>query len=185
MSRIEKIVMATGNKDKVEEAQTILGIPIEIADIKIDEIQSMDLEEVARKKVEAAYAVLKRPVIVDDVGVFVEVWDGFPGPLIKYLQRLGNERILEFMMNQKNRNVIVESAIGYHDGEISQVFIGSVKGSIATEERGTDGWGFDPIFIPDGQGLTYAEMGLGGKNQLSHRRLAFDKLRAHLDSQKG
>jgi XTP/dITP diphosphohydrolase len=74
--------------------------------------------------------------------------------------------------------------LGYHDGKDVHVFIGEVYGSIAVEERGTDGFGFDPIIIPNGQKLTYAEMGLEGKNTMSHRKRALELFREFLDSQK-
>lgn len=116
---------------------------------------------------------------------FFEAWDGYPGPLIKYMQQIpGNQWILEKMIDENNRNVIVESAIGYHDGNNTHVFIGSVKGILATEERGSDGWGFDPVFIPEGQSKTYAEMGLQGKRIYSHRQRGLHLLKAYLDSQK-
>lgn len=178
------LVFATGNQEKIDEAHAILGVPIEIANVEMDEVQSMDMEHVARKKTEAAYEILKRPVITDDVGVFIEAWNGFPGPFAKYiLHSLGNEKILELLKDEENRAVVVKSAIGYHDGEQIHVFIGEAKGTLSKEQRGDRGWGFDPMIIPDGHNQTYAEMGPEGKNEVSHRRKAFDKLRDYLDSQ--
>lgn len=182
---MNKLLIATGNKGKVEELEDILKIPLEIADIDIDEVQSMDLEYVSKRKTEEAFKILKKPVITDDVGVFIEVWNNFPGPFVKYAnQILGLKKILNLLKNEKNRNVIVRSAVSYHDGKKIHTFIGEVKGTIALKERGTDGWGFDPIIIPNGETQTYAEMGFKKKNQLSHRRKAFDKLKTFLDSQR-
>ncbi len=181
---MKKLLLATGNKGKLEEAQEILKIPLEIVDIELEEIQSMDLEYVARKKAIEAYKKLKRPLVVDDVSVEIEVWNGFPGPLVKFLfLHLGNKKVIELLKSEKNRNVIVKSAVAYHDGKKIHTFIGEVKGTIAERERGTEGWGFDPIIIPNGYSKTYAEMGLKGKSVLSHRRRAFDKLKKFLDSQ--
>lgn len=183
---MKKLLVATGNKGKVQELEDILNIPLEIAKIDIDEVQSMDLEYVARKKTEAAFKVLKKPVITDDVGVYIEVWNGFPGPLAKFiLDSIGNVKILKLLEKEKNRNIIVRSAIGYHDGKKVHVFIGEVKGTLAFKERGTDGFGFDPIVIPNGETKTYAEMGHANKNKLSHRRKAIDKFKKFLDSQNG
>lgn len=182
---MKKILFATGNEGKIIEAQAILEIPVEVVTIQIDEVQSMDLEYVARRKTEEAYKMLKKPVITDDVGVFIEAWNGFPGPFAKFiLDELGNVRILEILENETNRNVIVKSAIGYHDGKEVHVFTGEVRGTLAFKEEGTDGWGFDPIIIPDGQNQTYAQMASNKKNQLSHRKKALDKLKNFLDSQK-
>lgn len=181
---MKKLLIATGNKGKVQELEDFLGIPLEIANIDIDEVQSMDLEYVSRRKTEEAFKILKKPVITDDVGVFIEVWNNFPGPFVKYASDvLGLKKILDLLKNEKNRNVIVRSAVSLHDGKKIHTFIGEVKGTIAPQERGTDGWGFDPIIIPNGETQTYAEMGFKKKNQLSHRRKAFDKLKAFLDSQ--
>ncbi len=176
-----KLLVATGNKGKVQELEDILKIPLEIADIDIDEVQSMDLEYVSRKKTEEAYRILKRPVITDDVGVFIEAWNNFPGPFVKYVHEiLGNKKIIALLKNEKNRNVIVRSAVSYHDGKKVHTFIGEVKGTIALKEKGTEGWGFDPIIIPSGETQTFAEMGTKKKNTLSHRRKAFDKLKEFL-----
>ncbi len=183
---IEKLLFATGNKGKVEEAQSILNIPIEIADIKVDEVQSdeLDVEYVARRKVEAVFEKVQRPVFVDDVSVELESWNGLPGPNVKsWLEKLTLKGILERLQYEKNRNLVVKSAIGYHDGKESKVFVGEVHGTLAYEERGKDGFGFDFSIIPEGQSLTYAEMGLEGKNKLSHRRKALDKFKEYLDSQ--
>ena len=183
---MKKLLVATGNKGKVEELEDILKIPLEIANIEVDEVQSMDLEYVAKRKTEEAYRILKRPVITDDVGVFIEAWNDFPGPFVKYIfLHLGNRKVLKLLETEKNRNVIVRSIVGYHDGKKVHTFLGEVKGRVALKERGTQGWGFDPIIIPNGETQTYAEMGNKKKNTLSHRRKAFDKLKEFLDSQKG
>lgn len=182
---MKKIYIATTNKGKIREISDILKIPLEFAKLELDEVQNMDLEYVARKKVEEAFKILKKPVIVDDVGVYIEAWNGFPGPFAKFiLDHLGNERVLEILASEKNRNLVVKSAIGYHDGKAVHVFIGEVNGTLAFEEKGTEGYGFDPIIIPEGQDLTYAQMGRARKNELSHRRKALDKLKTFLDSQK-
>ena len=180
---MKKLLVATGNKGKVGELEDILNVPLEIAEIDIDEVQSMDLEYVARRKVEEAFKVLKKPVITDDVGVFIEAWNDFPGPFVKYIyQIVGLKKILEILEKEKNRNVVVKCAVGYHDGEKAHVFIGEVKGIIALKERGTEGWGFDPIIIPNGETQTFAEMGSKKKNKISHRGKAFEKLKKFLDS---
>lgn len=182
---MKKLLVATGNEGKVIELSEMLDIPLEFANVEIDEVQSMDLEYVARRKVEEAFRLLKKPVIVDDVGVYIEAWNGFPGPFAKYvLLQLGNKNILKLLDNEKNRKVIVKSAVGYHDGKKVHVFVGEINGKIASEERGTEGWGFDPIIIPQGEKETYAEMGTKKKNTLSHRRKAFEKLKAFLDSKR-
>lgn len=179
------IYFATGNREKVKEAQAILKIPIEIVEMEIDEVQGLDSVFVITKKAEEAFKILQKPVIVDDVSVFIEALNGFPGPLIKFLREgIGNQGIIEILSSKNNRRATVQNAIGFHDGKKVHVFLGEVTGTIATEEKGSDGWGFDTIFIPEGEEKTYAEMGFEKKNQLSHRRRSLDKLKEYLDSQK-
>lgn len=180
---MKTILMATGNKGKILEASEILQRPLKVVNVELEEIQSMDLELVSEKKTEEAFRILKEPVITDDVGVFIEALGGFPGPFAKFmLETMGNKRLLELLENETNRKVIVKSVIGYHDGKKVHTFVGEVKGVLATKERGSQGWGFDPIIIPNGFSQTYAEMGPSGKNKISHRKIALDKLHDYLNS---
>lgn len=182
---MKKILVATSNKGKVQEIEDILKIPLDFASLEIDEVQSMDLEYVVRKKAEAAFKILKRPVIVDDVGVYLDALNSFPGPFVKYVYKLvGNKKLLNLLKNEKNRKLTVMCAVAYCDGKKVHTFVGSVKGSLSRKEIGKNGWGFDPIIIPNGENQTFAEMGLARKNELSHRRKALDKLKIFLDSQK-
>src|SRR3972149_1427183 len=101
---MKKIYIATTNKGKVEEISEMLKIPLEFAKLELDEIQSMDLEYVARKKAEEAFKILKKPVIVDDVGVYFKAWNKFPGPFVKYIHiLLGNKKLLELFRHEKTR----------------------------------------------------------------------------------
>lgn len=181
---MKEIVLVSGNADKVTEVKDILKVELELAEIELVEIQG-ELEEIAQKKAEDAFERVGKPVIVDDVGLYIDALNGVPGPYVKdFLKKLGNKRLLELLRNEQNRMVTVKSAVGYHDGTEVHVFVGEVKGTLAYEERGSDGWGFDPIIVPEGQNQTYAEMGSSVKNTVSHRRRAFDKLKIYLDSQK-
>jgi non-canonical purine NTP pyrophosphatase (RdgB/HAM1 family) len=181
---MKKIYFATGNKGKANEAEQILGVDIEIAPLELDEIQSMNLEDIVGHKVKQAYEKLKAPVFVDDVSLEVDIWKGFPGPFIKYLQQISNDLILYMMRNETNRKVKLIATIAYHDGEKIHYFSGHIPCTISTESRGDQGWGFDPIMIPDGQNLTFSQMTDEAKNSLSHRRIALDTFKKFLDSQK-
>lgn len=179
---MDELYFVTGNKGKVEEAMSILGLPIQIADIDLDEVQSLDPEYVIRKKVEAAYSVLRKPVFVDDVSLHVEAWEGFPGPLVKHVRFKGdNELLLRLLRHEENRNVIVKAIIGFHDGKDIHTFTGELEAEIVRAERGERGWGFDPIIIPKGETRTWAEMTLEEKNETTHRRKALDKFKQYLD----
>ncbi len=182
---MNKIYFATGNKDKVQEAQAILDIPIEIFSVELDEVQDLSLETIAKKKVISAYEKVKAPVFVDDVSMEIDVWKNFPGPFIKYLREAGgNELLLYMLRNETNRRAKVIATIGYHDGKEARTFTAVEPGIITLQPRGENSWGFDPIFQPDGSDLTFAEMTTGEKNSRSHRRHALDIFRKHLDSQK-
>lgn len=181
---MKELLIATGNPGKVSELEDILNYPLQIAVVDIDEVQSMDLKYVSRKKTEAAFKLTNAPVITDDVGVFIEAWNGFPGPFVKYVYTVMTiNKLLKSLRNEQNRNVIVRCAVGYHDGVQIHTFMGEVKGKIALEAKGSNGWGFDPIIIPDGENETFAQMENEKKNRISHRGLAFAKFKNFLDSQ--
>lgn len=180
---MDELYFVTGNKGKVEEAQAILGFPIQIADIDLDEVQSLDPEYVVRKKVEAAYNELKKPVFVDDVSLHVNVWEGFPGPLVKYVRFKGdNKFLLRLLQQEDDRSVVVKAIIGFHDGEKIHTFTGSIEAEIVREECGERGWGFDSVIIPKGDTRTWAEMTLEEKNKTTHRRKALDKFKQYLEA---
>lgn len=173
------IVFVTGNKPKVREAEQILDIPLEIEDVDLDEIQELDLEKVALHKINQAYKIVGKPVIIDDVSVEIDAWKGFPGPLIKWVLKSSGgsaELILKLLEGEKNRKAKARLAIGFHDGKKAHIFYGEVDGTISDEIRGENGFGWDPVFIPEGETQTFAEMDPHYKNTLSHRKRALDKL---------
>jgi XTP/dITP diphosphohydrolase len=177
-----KLHFVTSNKGKAGEAQMILGLPIEITSLDLPEIQSLDLEEIVREKVIHAYEKIKEPVFVDDVGLFVNAWNGFPGPFIKFLiEAGGNELLLKMMSSVSDRKMTAKASIGFHDGSKIHTFIGEIKGTLVEESRGDGGWGWDPLFIPENSDKTYAEMSPEEKNAFSHRRNALEKFRKFLD----
>lgn len=180
---MDKIYFATGNKGKALEAQKILGIPIEIAELELDEIQSMNLEKIVEHKVRQAFEKIKGQVFVDDVALYLDVWDGFPGPFVKYIHEGGNKRLLYMLRNETERGGKLIATIGYFDGGQVYFFTGELKVSIAENERGEGGWGLDPILIPEGKNKTFSEMSEDEKNADSHRSRALLKFRKFLDGQ--
>lgn len=172
----------TGNKGKAKEAELILGFPLEIVNLDIVEIQG-SYEEIIRHKVRSAFEILQRPLFVDDVSVEISAWNGFPGPYMKYIEKVcGYDVLLKMLKNEKDRRILARASIGYHDGKDIHIFSGEVKGTIAEALRGTNGWGFDVIFIPEGHTQTFAEMGPEEKSKISHRRRALEKFREYLNS---
>ncbi|BBL79681.1 non-canonical purine NTP pyrophosphatase [Rubrobacter xylanophilus] len=170
-------IFVTGNENKLREAERILGVSLERADPGVPEIQSPDLGEVARAKALAAREALgrpPRPVVVEDSGLVIEAWGGLPGAFTRwFLAGVGNEGILRMLSAFEGRSAraICVVAIADASGEV-RTFRSEVSGSIAPEPRGSGGFGWDPIFVPEGSRLTYAEMG-EEKHRSSHRARAF------------
>ena len=150
----------------------------------LDEIQEIDLEKVALHKLNQAYEKLKTPVLIDDVSFEVDAWNGFPGPLIKWLLKAGDgpSLILKLLEGEKNRKATAKLAIGFHDGKTPHLFFGEARGVVGYKivERG--GFGWDKVFIPDGYDISYAEMEPELKNSISHRGDALGKLKDFLKS---
>ena len=116
--------------------------------------------------------------MIDDSGLFVEALHGFPGVYSAHaFESLGCRGILRLMEEEVKRVAEFRCCAGYVDEESSKIVVtGKVRGTIIREERGTGGFGFDPIFVPDGHERTFAEMGLEEKNSVSHRGRAFTQL---------
>ncbi|MCW3975104.1 MAG: XTP/dITP diphosphatase [Candidatus Bathyarchaeota archaeon] len=175
----KKVFFITSNPNKARECKNILSffsIYVEIIKLQISEIQSDTLEEIARFSSLEAVRICKKPVLVEDSGLFINILNGFPGPYSSYIQnKIGNYGILKLMKGIKNRRAIFKSVIGFcSPKKLNQVFVGEVHGSISYEERGKE-WAFDPIFIPDFSDKTYAQMSAEKKNEISHRRRALEK----------
>ncbi|MFW9831214.1 MAG: RdgB/HAM1 family non-canonical purine NTP pyrophosphatase [Candidatus Thorarchaeota archaeon] len=174
------LLFVTGNKNKFSEAKYIL----ERADIKIEqypyrpaEIQSKSLSEIARHSCEQVLREVNRPLFVEDAGMFIHHFNGFPGPYSSYvLHTLRNNGILKLMEGIKDRTAIFRSVIAYGvPGKETQLFEGETYGVITRKIRGTE-WGFDPIFAPEeGDGSTYSEMPDEIKNRVSHRAKSLAK----------
>jgi XTP/dITP diphosphohydrolase len=175
------LIFATHNHHKVQEVQTFLEpYPIHIKQQawKKYEVQSNDLEEIARLSVVDAVKKSHAPTFVEDTGFYIDPLNGFPGPYASYVHKtLGNSGILKLMMNQPNRNAYFKSVIAYSTPNTSPVcFEGIVQGSLALTERGLEGFGFDPIFIPlTCNEKTFGEMDLSKKILISHRGRALKK----------
>lgn len=178
---MEPLYFVTSNAGKIKEAEMILGIPIHPIKAYVEEIQSLDLEEIVREKAKRAFELIHTPLFVDDVGLYIKAWNGFPGPFIKYLlEAVGNAGLLRIMKDETNREMIAKAAIGFHNGKEVLCFTGEVKGILAKEPRGEGGWGWDPVFIPAFTSKTYAELTEVEKNAISHRRAALENFKKYL-----
>ena len=171
----------TQNAHKYQEARRILdpfGIKIRMLASPKTEIQSTNLGEVAKFAAEEAAEKHNRRVLVEDSGLFVRVLNGFPGPFSSYVhETIGVEGLLRLMSRQTRREAYFQASLALASPrESSQEFSGKVRGTISHKSVGTNGFGFDPIFIPRGTRKTFAQGGSQFKDKYSHRATAFRKL---------
>lgn len=179
-----EIFFATNNMNKVREAELILkdfGVKIVPVDVKKIEIQHDSLEEIARYAVRIAYRELRKPVVVEDSGLFIDSLNGFPGPYSSYVYRtIGLKGILKLLedyreIELRKATFIAVVALAFSEDNV-KLFKGAVEGFISFEIRGNKGFGYDPIFIPMGSTKTFAEMDPAEKGLYSHRGKAFREL---------
>ena len=160
MQQLSELFFASSNEHKFQEAERILanlGMQINLFKTTLQEIQSNNLNDIAEKKAINAYDLIQKPVIIEDDGLFINVLDGFPGPYSSYVyDTIGNKGIMDLLENSKVRDAKFVSIIAYCDSDCDvKLFESSIPGKISSViEKG--GWGYDPIFIPDGESKTYA-----------------------------
>lgn len=188
-----QIVFATNNENKVREIRSILGNSFELLSLKDlninDDIPENEptLEENAMYKARYVYNLLNMNVFADDTGLEIDVLEGLPGV---HSARFAGEdknsdanikKALSMMGSAINRKARFRTVIALIINGKEFQFEGVVNGNIINEKRGTGGFGYDPVFIPEGSDLTFAQMPLAQKNLFSHRAKAFEKFRSFLD----
>ncbi len=167
-------VLVTGNPDKSREAERIVGRPIETAAIDLPEIQSGDLIEVLRFKAGTAWRRLRRPVVVEETGLELACMNGFPGPLVKWmLQAVGGEGIARIAIRAGDPAAVARCALMLVDGDREVIAEGRMNGRLVHPPRGERGFGWDPVFEPDGHEQTCAELGVDVKDRIGHRGRAW------------
>ena len=184
-----KLVFATNNAHKLDEIRAILGDEIEIvslADIgcPTDIPETADtLEGNALQKARYVYEHYHCDCFADDTGLEVEALDGAPGvhtARYAYPDRHDPEantrKLLDALKEKSSRRAQFRTVIALILNGEEHLFDGRVEGSIATEKRGTEGFGYDPVFIPEDSGKTFAELGVEAKNRISHRARAVARL---------
>jgi len=170
--------MVSSNADKAREVAEFFGSTVQVTHVSLDipELRSEDVTEISRQKAHYAFDRLHSPLIVDDTVFCIDALKGFPGPYAAYvLHTIGNTGILKIMKDAEDRNAHFTTAIAFADSDGIRVFSGTVNGRIVTEPRGTEGFGYDPIFEVGGR--TLAEIPIGEKNRISHRALALTAFR--------
>ena len=169
-------VFVTSSRDKFFEAERILGGRLTQKSIDLPEIQSIELERVISRKAQLAWETLGRvPVMVEDTGLFIESWKGLPGALIRWFEdTVGASGICRMLEGYSDRTARAQTMIATYDGSL-ETFVGEIRGRIAETPRGSNGFGWDRIFIPEGETRTFAEMTSAEKDRISMRRLAFEQ----------
>jgi XTP/dITP diphosphohydrolase len=176
MSR-DRLVLVTQNQHKLAELKPLFDeyrVPFDTTGLEKLEIRSKSVEEIALKAARHAHEVLKRPVVVDDTGFFISALNDFPGSYAAYvLQTIGYQGILKLLEGVQNRDARFVTAVAFCDERTQKLFVGEMRGNTSTVSSGTGGFGYDPIFIPNGFSKTYAQLSLPEKVQISHRSRAF------------
>ncbi len=180
-----EILVATHNLHKKEEIQQILGSEFTVKSLTDYDIHDEIVEDGdsfnANALIKAKYCFEKTgiPSLGDDSGLVVESLDGRPG--IFSARYAGDhdfakniEKVLSEMKNIENRKAYFITVLCYYDEKGAQYFDGRVHGNLLTENKGHQGFGYDPIFVPEGYEITFAEMNPEDKNKISHRKQALD-----------
>jgi XTP/dITP diphosphohydrolase len=189
---MKKLIFATNNQNKVEEIHSLIDdlfdvVSLKEAGITIDIPEPHDsLEANATEKAQTIFKLTNENCFSEDTGLEVEALNGEPG--VRSARYAGEgknfidnlNKLLDEMAGIENRKARFRTVISLILNSIEHQFQGICEGSITTEPKGEKGFGYDPIFIPDGSDKTFAEMSLEEKNKFSHRKKATAQLLAFL-----
>jgi len=172
-----KLYFATGNQHKFAEVQRIMeefSIEVEQIDLKGEEIQAYSVLAVVEDCAKKIAKKFSKPFIVEDTSLQVEFLNTFPGPYSSYVYKtIGPAGILKLLEGTEDRNAEFHSAMVYgENGRVLKSVVGIAEGAISKKIRGGKGFGFDPLFIPQGSKKTFGEMSMDEKNKFSHRARA-------------
>ena len=187
------LVFATNNQHKIDEAQDIVKGKLKLislkeagVDIDVDETETT-FRGNAWLKAQAVWELTGLPCVADDSGLCVEALGGEPGVYSsRYAGEAGNhtknnEKLLCEMLEKADRRAFFTTVLCLVGLEDTPIYIeGRVNGVILTEIQGRDGFGYDPLFCPDGDNRSFAEMSAAEKNAMSHRGRAFQSLMEYL-----
>ena len=191
---MKHIIFATNNQHKLDEIRHILGNKFKVSGLKEVGLEGdiaetgTTLAENALIKSRFVYEKFRTDCFSDDTGLEVEALNGRPGVFsARYAGEDGNakkniEKLLNELDGVDNRKAAFKTVISLIMNGKKHFFEGKVTGEITRQTRGTTGFGYDPVFIPDGYNQTYAEMSPGLKNKISHRAKAMKNLIGFLNS---
>lgn len=180
---LEGAIFVTGNRNKLREARRLCGCDLHAKHVDLPEIQSLAIEEVLHYKAQAARAVVESRFVVEETGLELEAMNRFPGPLVKWmLESMGATGIASIAQGLDNPRATARCRLHYQDGDVVFTGEGSTTGTLVLPPRGAHGFGWDPVFVPDGETRTYAELAPEEKDRLSHRGRAWRALIARLSA---
>ena len=182
---MKTLYFVTSNKAKAREASEKLrplGYSVVQKDLGYPELQTDTLENVVAQGIHSVNERFHKAFILEDAGLFIDALEGFPGVYSKYVFfTIGLSGILRLLDKVEKRTAVFRSAYGYSEpGKKPVILTGECHGTISYEQRGNQGFGYDPLFIPNQAKKTFGEMTIQEKNQFSHRAKALEKLITHL-----
>ena len=154
---------------------------MESVSIDLPEIQSLDLVEILRAKAREAWRRVERPLVVEETGLSLGALGGFPGPLVKWmLDAVGPEGIAKAGLALGDPRVTAHCAVLYLGSAREVIGEGATQGRLVLPPRGENGFGWDPVFVPEGEQRTYGELSAVEKDRLGHRGRAWRDLARRL-----
>jgi len=179
---MKQVTFITGNQNKADYLAKYLGVSIEHHKLDLDEIQSLNLSDIVEHKVKQAYEVLKTPVIVEDVSLEFCALGRLPGPFIKWF--LDDMELVDLcrLVDGKDRSAVGRCMFGYYDGERLELLEGSINGVVTNTPAGETGFGWDPIFVPEGYDVTRAELSEADYEKVYHIIRPLEQLKDLLES---
>lgn len=182
-----KIYFLSSNPHKITEVSKILSlnfVEIEGCNVKISEIQSNDMESIVRDKVIKAYEKIKKPLFVEQTGLYIEDFGNLPGGLTQIVwDSLQADKFCDFFGKRINTKAKAVTKIGYCDGKNILTFSGEIIGCIVDTPRGDRNFQWDCVFQPEGFDQTFAELG-DEKNNISMRKVALEAFKKYLEENK-
>ncbi len=180
-----KVTFITGNQGKADYLSKYLGYPVDHIKLDLDEIQSINLNEIVEHKVLQAYKKINKPVIVEDVSLEFEALGGLPWPFIKFfLENNSFETVCSMISKDLTRNAIAKCVFGYFDGVDLKLFEWKLDWEIAKAPEGDNGYGWDKIFIPKGYSVTRASLSEEDDKRTYLKLKPFAELKEFLEGKK-
>jgi XTP/dITP diphosphohydrolase len=170
------LILVTSRVEKAEEARR-MGFDVVQRPLELPEPQALDPGDIVEAKARGAWELLSAPVVVEDSGLAIASWAGFPGALVKWMeQSVGLDGIARMLDTFPDRSATAVCVVAAFDGTLLRAARGETRGRIADRPRGSAGFGWDRLFLPEGHDLTFAEMDPAEKDRISHRRRAWEAL---------